>query len=118
MDKIEMTPEQMLAFDGFIDVMVQIYKMTSDKIDYSKVEKDKLIAQLDNLDITDRAYDRKYNDLQDRLENAYVKITELEDVVAQYQDEIESIRREKISADNVYNYLILFHDAYEQLPDI
>lgn len=80
--------------------------------------KDKLIAQLDNLDITDRAYDRKYNDLQERLENAYVKITELEDVVAQYQEEIESIRREKISADNVYNYLILFHDAYDQLPDI
>ena len=35
MDKLEMTPEQQLAFDGFIDVMVQIYKMTSDKIDYS-----------------------------------------------------------------------------------
>ena len=41
MDKLEMTPEQQLAFDGFIDVMVQIYKMTSDKIDYSKVEKEK-----------------------------------------------------------------------------
>ena len=27
MDKLEMTPEQQLAFDGFIDVMVQIYKM-------------------------------------------------------------------------------------------
>ncbi|MCR5666443.1 MAG: hypothetical protein K6G01_06390 [Eubacterium sp.] len=39
-------------------------------------------------------------------------------MVAQYQEEIESIRREKISADNVYNYLILFHDAYDQLPDI
>ena len=37
MDKLEMTPEQQLAFDGFIDVMVQIYKMTSDKIDYSKM---------------------------------------------------------------------------------
>ncbi len=24
MDKVEMTPEQQLAFDGFIDVMVQI----------------------------------------------------------------------------------------------
>lgn len=33
--------QQQLAFDGFIDVMVQIYKMTSDKIDYSKLEKDK-----------------------------------------------------------------------------
>ena len=41
MDKLEMTPEQQLAFDGFIDVMVQIYKMPSDKIDYPKVEKAK-----------------------------------------------------------------------------
>jgi len=32
-----MTQEQQLAFEGFIDVMVQIYKMTSDKIDYSKL---------------------------------------------------------------------------------
>jgi len=41
MDKLKLTPEQQLAFDGFIDIMVQIYKMTSDKIDYSKLEKDK-----------------------------------------------------------------------------
>ena len=41
MDKVEMTSEQQLAFDGFIDVTVQIYKMTSDKIDYSKLEKNK-----------------------------------------------------------------------------
>ena len=39
MKKIEMTPDQQLAFEGFIDIMVQIYKMTSDKIDYSKIEK-------------------------------------------------------------------------------
>jgi len=36
-----MTQEQQLAFEGFIDVMVQIYKMTSDKIDYSKLVKNK-----------------------------------------------------------------------------
>jgi lipopolysaccharide assembly outer membrane protein LptD (OstA) len=36
-----MTSEQQLAFEGFIDIMVQIYKMTSDKIDYSKLEKNK-----------------------------------------------------------------------------
>ena len=54
MDKIEMTPEQMLAIDGFIDVMVQIYKMTSDKIDYSKVEKDK-DKQKTNGDVEDKA---------------------------------------------------------------
>jgi len=32
MEKLEMIPEQQFAFDGFIDVMVQIYKLTSDKI--------------------------------------------------------------------------------------
>lgn len=36
-----MTSEQQLAFEGFIDIMVQIYKMTSGKIDYSKLEKNK-----------------------------------------------------------------------------
>lgn len=41
MDKLEMTPEQKLTFEGFIDVMVKIYKMTSNKIDYSKLEKHK-----------------------------------------------------------------------------
>ena len=41
MDKRKMTFEQQLAFESFIDIMVQIYKMTSDKIDYSKFEKNK-----------------------------------------------------------------------------
>jgi hypothetical protein len=27
MNKLEMTPEQQLALDGVIDIMVQIYKM-------------------------------------------------------------------------------------------
>ncbi len=39
--EVEMTPEQKLAFEGFIDVMVEIYKMTSNKIDYLKLEKNK-----------------------------------------------------------------------------
>ena len=28
MAKLKLTPEQQLAYDGFIDIMVQIYKMT------------------------------------------------------------------------------------------
>lgn len=36
-----MTQEQQLDFESFIDVMVQIYKLTSDKIDYSKLVKNK-----------------------------------------------------------------------------
>ena len=52
-----MTPEQVLAFDGFIDILVQIYKMTSDKIDYSKLEENK-----DNQD------KKKNSDVKDKAE--------------------------------------------------
>jgi len=38
-EKLEMIPEQQFAFDGFIDVMVQIYKMTSDKVDNQCLKK-------------------------------------------------------------------------------
>ena len=41
MDKLEMTPEQQLAFDSFINVMAKIYKMTVDKINCSKLVKNK-----------------------------------------------------------------------------
>ena len=30
MDKVEMTSEQQLAFDGFIDAMVQIYPLIAE----------------------------------------------------------------------------------------
>lgn len=30
--EVEITPEQKLAFEGFIDVMVEIYKMTSNNV--------------------------------------------------------------------------------------
>lgn len=38
--EVEMTPEQKLAFEGFIDVMVEIYKMTSNKIVHNLTYKD------------------------------------------------------------------------------
>lgn len=36
-----MTQEQQLDFESFIDVIVQVYKLTSDKIDYLKLVKNK-----------------------------------------------------------------------------
>ena len=71
-------------------------------------------------DCVSKRYDRSRFLLTDKLTDPYFR--KQEDIrpffQQQYQEEIESIRREKISADNVYNYLILFHDAYDQLPDI
>ena len=37
--------------------------------------KDKIILQIDILDVLDRNYDRKYEDLQERLDAVYDKIS-------------------------------------------
>ena len=73
---------------------------------------------LDALDIMDRNNDRKYNDMQARLEKVYEKITELEDAAAEFEDQMYSIRKDKINADNVYQYLILFSQSYKKMTDM
>ena len=44
--------------------------------------KKKLSEQMDKLDVTDRHYNRKYQDMQDRLDNLYDCIDNLEDAIA------------------------------------
>ncbi len=44
--------------------------------------KTKLTDMLDKLDVSDKHYDRKYQDMQDRLDNLYDKASELEDTIA------------------------------------
>ena len=47
--------------------------------------KNKLAQQMDSLDVTDRYYDRKYQDMQDRLDHFYDQIDEIEDSIAQVE---------------------------------
>lgn len=80
--------------------------------------KDKLIMQIDNLDVLDKNYDRKYDDLQKRLDSIYDKISDAEDVVYDCEEKIANIQKDKITGDNIYNYLLMFESIYDELPDI
>ena len=44
--------------------------------------KKKLVLMLDKLDVNDRHYERKYQDMQERLDNLYDRISELEEMLA------------------------------------
>lgn len=44
--------------------------------------KKKLVLMLDKLDVNDRHYERKYQDMQERLDNLYDRISELEETLA------------------------------------
>lgn len=80
--------------------------------------KDKIIIQIDSLDIVDRNYDRKYDDLQMRLDGIYDKISDAEDVIAVCEDKLANIKKDKITADNIYNYLLFFDSIYDDLSDM
>ena len=79
--------------------------------------KNKLAQQMDNLDILDSHYDRKYQDMEVRLERFYDQIDDLEASIAEVDNRIHSIRQQKISGDKVYEYLLYFDRLYEKFSD-
>ena len=79
--------------------------------------KDKLGMEIDNLDITDKLYERKYDDMQGRLYVLYDKIEQNETEIVELQTRIHNIIQQKISRDNVYQYLICFDKLYTKFTD-
>ena len=79
--------------------------------------KSKLGQQMDILDIHDRFYDRKYQDMQDRLNALYEDMDSLEEKIAEVQSRIQNIQEQKISGDNVYQFLLFFDKLYDRFTD-
>ena len=73
---------------------------------------------MDCLDATDKHYDKKYEDMQARLDDLYDKIDETEDEIAELQSRIGFLIEQKISSDNVYKYLLYFDKLYDKFTDM
>ena len=80
--------------------------------------KNKLTAQMDTIDITDRNYNRKYQDMQDRLDRSYDQIGEIEDRITETETHIHNLHQQKITGDNVYKYLLYFDRLYDKMTDM
>ena len=80
--------------------------------------KDRLLAQIDALDILDRNYDLKYNDLQARLDSRYDNISDAEEEISICEEKLYNIQKDKITSDNIYKYLIMFEKIYDDLSDM
>ncbi len=80
--------------------------------------KEKIGQQMDTLDVTDKYYDRKYEDLQKRFDNMYVQIEAIEDEISAINNRIENIQMQKISGENVYQFLLYFDQLYDKFTDL
>lgn len=120
----------MVADPDFKDFMV---RKIDEKVDVSSLEverdqvreqlrqvmgaKKKLTEMLDRLDVNDKHYDRKYQDMHDRLDILYDRISELEDMISDIEVKISGAYGEKITANQLYKVLLNFDKMYFKMTD-
>ncbi|MSS13798.1 recombinase family protein [Porcincola intestinalis] len=80
--------------------------------------KKKLTDMLDGLNVGDRHYDRKYQDMQDRLDNLYDKISDIEDEMADLNAKIHNAYAEHLTVQELYRILDHFDIMYFKMTDL
>lgn len=79
--------------------------------------KERLGKQIDRLDDTDKHYEEKYHDMQNRIESLYDEIAEVSAALETVQMQIQGIREEQISQERVYEFLELFDIMYDKFTE-
>ena len=130
-EKVVQIIRDMVAMEKFRDF---IQSKLQEKVDVSSLEeereqvkgklqqvmgaKKKLVLMLDKLDVNDRHYERKYQDMQERLDNLYDRISELEEMLADAEEKISASRGEQITGKQVYQFLLEFDKIYGKMTDL
>ena len=79
--------------------------------------KAKLISIIEGLDLKDRNYNRKYYDMQNRLDALYDKISEFENSIAAISQKIDGMLQKDFDAQKVFRILADFDSLYQKMSD-
>ncbi len=74
--------------------------------------KTRLEKQMDQLDILDPYYEEKISDLQRRYDEQYGIIADIRTQQEEINEQLYSIRQEKLTGDQVYQLLLAFNQLY------
>lgn len=77
----------------------------------------KLEQQLDTLNPEDNLYEHRYESLDRRLTDTFLRIDELKHKIDIVETRIRNVEQEKLSRDSVYEYLLLFEHLYDKMTD-
>ena len=94
------------------------YDGLKDRLNQTAGAKNRLADQMDHLSVSDKNYDKKYNDMQERLDKLYDEITDIENAMEEVETRLYNIRQDKISEDNVYQFLLFFDKLYDKFTDL
>ena len=77
----------------------------------------KLESELDKLDVEDKHYDRKYESLSRRLDDAFDAIDATEKKITDCKARLESLKKQNLTRDSVYETLKLFDKLFDKMND-
>ena len=80
--------------------------------------KARLGQQMDSLSIMDKFYEKKYQDMETRLYRLYDEIEGVENSIEEVKNRLLNIRQQKISEENVYQFLLYFDKLYDKFTDL
>ena len=89
-----------------------------DKLRQAVGAKNKLTQMLDNLDVNDRHYERKYQDMHDRLDNLYDKVEEIEEAISAVNAKLDGIEEKQLTEKQLYAVLKEFDKLYYRMSDM
>lgn len=72
---------------------------------------------MDHLSVSDKHYDKKYQDMQERMDGLYDEMDALEMSIEEVENRLFNIKQQKISGDNVYQFLLYFDKLYDKMTD-
>ena len=79
--------------------------------------KNKLLVMMDGLDSGDKHYARKFQDMQDRLDNLYDRIAEFENEIFDLDQKIKAAYGKQITEKQLYQILQKFDILYGEMTD-
>ncbi len=87
------------------------------KLKQLNMAKEKLGKSMDMLDVFDELYNKKYDDMQMRLDSIYHDIDETEKELSFVYERLENVCKDKISQEKVYQFLLFFDIIYPKFTD-
>ena len=63
-------------------------------------------------------YEKKYQDMETRLYRLYDEIEGVENSIEEVKNRLLNIRQQKISEENVYQFLLYFDKLYDKFTDL
>ena len=83
-------------------------KQLAGQLQQAQGSRKKLVQMLERLDPGDKHYDRKYQDMQERMDNLYDRIAELEEAITDVETKIGASYGKQVTGKKIYQFLLDF----------